>query len=212
MTVADSPEITSLARYHALLVQMEERGVPEHLRDSLAHYIVRGLQPGRFVTAVLSNNLLGAFRHGDEDSLAGLRNLVTFMVDIVPGTAWGSHKHVAEWKGLLMQAKVLEILDRCTFIPALAIRQSYPLDRSAVRLLARAGFGTSFEAQCDYVLLIRLSDMEAQHDCHKWGNRTMLHAHLHIASAWDDLEHGSVIDIEFILGETDAPKVSEVQV
>jgi len=39
--------------------------------------------------------------------------------------------------------------------------------------------------------------------------RTMLEAHRHVAAHWNELQSGDVVDVEFILGETAAPKVSE---
>jgi len=109
-----------------------------------------------------------------------------------------------------MNVKVLEIRDRATMIPALAIRQSYPVDRCSVHLLSHVGFGRVFEDQCGYVFLMRLVDHETQSDPNCWTGRTMHTAHRHICDHWDDLEDGSVIDVEYLLGESDMPKTSDV--
>jgi hypothetical protein len=37
----------------------------------------------------------------------------------------------------------------------------------------------------------------------------MAQAHHHIYEKWDSLEDGDVVDVEFILGETTKPKLSE---
>lgn len=61
-----------------------------------------------------------------------------------------------------------------------------------------------------YVILCRLDGVEAQYDSFAWPNqRTMGEAHRHIINNWYGLETGQVIDVQFVLGETTAPKVSE---
>jgi hypothetical protein len=48
------------------------------------------------------------------------------------------------------------------------------------------------------------------YDPYDWvGDRTKPHAHQFIMEHWQELRDGDVIDVQFILGETDSPKVSE---
>lgn len=99
-----------------------------------------------------------------------------------------------------MTHKLLEIRDRGTCIPALAIEVS-----GADGFLARrAGFG---QTACIY--LIALATQKCAYDPWSWGNRTMNTAHQHIERAWHQLNDGDVVDVQFLLGETTAPKVSE---
>ena len=56
---------------------------------------------------------------------------------------------------------------------------------------------------------MKLNDQRASSDPYYWGNRTMTTAHVYIEQHWDRIEDGSVIDVEFILKETKAPKISE---
>ena len=37
----------------------------------------------------------------------------------------------------------------------------------------------------------------------------MTAAHQHIIENFDEIEHGGLVDVEFILGETEEPKTSE---
>ena len=50
-------------------------------------------------------------------------------------------------------------------------------------------------------------------DPYDWANyrdmRTKGTAHHYIENHWADLKDGAVVDVQFILRETDAPKVSE---
>lgn len=105
-----------------------------------------------------------------------------------------------------MIAKLFEIRDKATFIPALALALSKRPDLSDAEnyLLGRSGYGGD---RC--VMLSRLNGGHIHCDPYNWGDRTMHAAHLFIEENFDNLESGAVIDVEFILGETKAPKVSE---
>lgn len=100
-----------------------------------------------------------------------------------------------------METKLLEIRDRGTFIPALAIR----LSGDDGYLARRAGFGFQL------VILIHLETMESQYEPHNWKSvaRTMPAAHSWLEKHWNEAASESVIDVQFILGETDLPKHSE---
>jgi len=72
-------------------------GVPEHLRDGLALYIMHGYQPGGFLTAVLENDLFQAVNRGDDDSQAGLVGLVGYLYNEAPARCHGSPDRVTAW-------------------------------------------------------------------------------------------------------------------
>lgn len=102
----------------------------------------------------------------------------------------------------MMDMKWIEIRDRATFIPALALRFT-----GDVHWLARrAGFG----AGTPYVVLINLVRMQAEYDSFAWGSaRTMGEAHRWLEEHWDEQVDGGVLDVEHILGERQTPKTSE---
>lgn len=105
-----------------------------------------------------------------------------------------------------MLTKCFEIRDRHTFIPVLGVKVSFENEAEAY-LLRRSGFTMGSKA----VFLVRMTNGEGQYDPYKWGTsaRTMTIAHGHIKDHFDELENGAVVDVEFILGETPAPKLSE---
>lgn len=108
-----------------------------------------------------------------------------------------------------MNTKTIEIRDRATFIPAMAIRLGSDIEADRY-LLARSGFGRSRAEQSEYVLLIRLGDVgKCACDPYEWGDRTMMVAHDHLLKNFDDIEPGAVVDVEFILGEKAEPSASE---
>ena len=105
-----------------------------------------------------------------------------------------------------METKTFEVRDIGTFVPVLAMRLD-PTCEADLFLLSRGGFGKIPET---YVLMMILSGTcECKHNPHHWGGRTMPTAHREIRDRWDELVSGQVINVEFILGETKEPKVSE---
>jgi hypothetical protein len=107
-----------------------------------------------------------------------------------------------------MEVKTIEIRDSGTFIPAVAVRLS---DVGAVNspdhyLLRRAGFALDGGD----VFLCHLTANRGTSDPYDWrGRRTMQCAHLTLCDRWDEFPSGSVLDVQFIIGETAAPKESE---
>ncbi len=115
-----------------------------------------------------------------------------------------------------MEVKLIEIRDRATFIPAMAVRlyvnDPYGEDSQEYWLLKRAGYdNTQLYVTSDefYVVLWRLGGGPAEYDAYAWGNRTMATAHAFIIEHWRTIQSGQVIDVEFILGETKMAKTSE---
>lgn len=106
-----------------------------------------------------------------------------------------------------IEAKVLEIRDEGTFIPALAVDIN-PSTEQQRYLMRRVGY------PCDGVPNVILTHLtadggEAWNDPHGWRGRTYSIAHTYIIDHWHELADGDVVDVQFILGETAAPKRSE---
>ena len=113
-----------------------------------------------------------------------------------------------------MESKLFEIRDRATFIPILAVRLT-PASEAERYLLARSGYGLDPDYQGAYVILCRIvgGASQAHTTPDAWGRgqgtRTLSTAHHYIINNWEELTSGDVVDVEFILGETSEPKVSE---
>ena len=106
-----------------------------------------------------------------------------------------------------METKTFEVRDSMTFIPVLATRVADGNNAKDSYLMRRAGFRN--EAA---LFVTRLTDNETQFDKNAWANgtRTLPVAHEFIRENWHDLKSGQVIDVEFILGLSEEPKVSEM--
>ena len=104
-----------------------------------------------------------------------------------------------------MKSKMLEIRDIGTTIAVIAIKTEGETPEEHM-FFRRSGFG-----QASIILIKINSYTEAAHDPFKWGSRrTMTTAHQYIEDNFDSIPDKSVIDVEFILGETKQPKTSEI--
>ena len=77
--------------------EIDYSGLPEHLRGGMQRYIEHGIPPGGFLTAVLENDLAGAFGRADNTSLAALHDIVRWAHWVMPAGAWGSPAKVQAW-------------------------------------------------------------------------------------------------------------------
>jgi hypothetical protein len=127
-----------------------------------------------------------------------------------------------------LPVKLFEYRDRATLIPMMAVRllscnhgendilewaEGTYADRARERwLLRRAGYAQEQieEPTAEpYILLTMLTDNTINYDPYSWGNQRVAQLHMHIIKNWDTLKSGDVLDLEFILGESKAPKQSE---
>lgn len=106
-----------------------------------------------------------------------------------------------------VEAKTLEVRDRATCIGVVATKIG-PADHSDADYVLRRR-GLNFGGYL--VSLHSLESGRMEDDPYDWRGipRTMQIAHQHILDHWDELSSGDVVDVEFILGESSAPKVSE---
>ena len=71
--------------------------IPEHLKGGLERYLSHHIPPGDFLMAVLTNDLMGCFKHGDEKSLAGLKDILAFLYWEVGLDCYGNKEKVILW-------------------------------------------------------------------------------------------------------------------
>jgi hypothetical protein len=107
-----------------------------------------------------------------------------------------------------MEIKVLEIRDSMTFLPVICIRP-VPDNEGQRYLLRRDGYRGGEEEHC--IVMIDAQCRGVAYDPYDWSHdtRTKPYAHKYIEEHWHELKDGDVVDVEFILGETASPKVSE---
>lgn len=103
-----------------------------------------------------------------------------------------------------MVTKVFEVRDEMTHIGVMATKMVGETPDEDYEL-ERCGFGHGGSL----VIVTKMYEPESQHDAFNWRSRTMRHAHLHIEKNFDKLKSGDVIDVRYLLGETDAPCKSD---
>lgn len=80
--------------------QMIEPGrhlIPAHMWGGVERYLLHGIPPGGFLTAVLSNDLMGAFGKADDENTAAMRNWAMFIYNYMPNGCHGSPEKVRAW-------------------------------------------------------------------------------------------------------------------
>lgn len=66
-------------------------------KDSIDRYVNDRLPPGGFITAVLTNDLIGAVGKADSENLADLHEICTYIYNSIPSNAWGSKEKMNAW-------------------------------------------------------------------------------------------------------------------
>jgi hypothetical protein len=108
-----------------------------------------------------------------------------------------------------MRTLILEVRDRATCIPVLAV-EVLDLDNMQNYYWLHERCGHPPNPLNPNILVTRVeANGKAYVDPYDWSDRTMKTAHHHIISNWGNLKDGEVVDVEFILGETKEPKQSE---
>jgi len=117
----------------------------------------------------------------------------------------------------MMDTRIIEIRDSGTTIICMASKFG-ALSSWEEWAVARSGYGSDMESRGWYVILWPMDGGSSlcTTDPFDWpasrGGRTMFEAHrwLRDTADWENIKSGSVVDVEFLLGETDEPKKSEI--
>jgi hypothetical protein len=71
--------------------------VPDHLHEGLVEYLADRRPTGRFLMAVLSNDLIEAATRADPFNRAHLADIVLFLLNYAPANSFGSEQRVSDW-------------------------------------------------------------------------------------------------------------------
>lgn len=72
-------------------------GLPDYMWHGLQRYLLDGIQPGGFMTAMLGNDLELTVARADEENLEKLGAWVMFLHNEIPAAAWGNPERVELW-------------------------------------------------------------------------------------------------------------------
>lgn len=73
------------------------RDIPAHMHDGVVNYVVHGITPGDFLTAVIEGNLFEAARRADDINKHRLWDYARFLITSAPAGCFGSKGVVREW-------------------------------------------------------------------------------------------------------------------
>lgn len=71
--------------------------IKESTIETINNYILHGWEPGSFVYAVLSNNLIESFGCADTENARSLKEICCYVYNEIPSAAWGSAEKVAAY-------------------------------------------------------------------------------------------------------------------
>jgi hypothetical protein len=71
--------------------------LPSHLQAGLIRYIVLGVEPGHFLSAVLRNDLFGAMGRADDTSRDAIPMICNFLYNFAPSASHGSVEKFEDW-------------------------------------------------------------------------------------------------------------------
>lgn len=71
--------------------------IPHRILVAINFYVVKGQDPGRFVSSVAKNDLLNAVLSADADCLRSLKQVVMYFYDRTPDACWGSVSKFSKW-------------------------------------------------------------------------------------------------------------------
>jgi len=75
----------------------DEYFIPERMMPGITRYIEQGIRPGKFLTAVICNNLKEAVWQADDENIRNLPAYVTYFHNEAPSACWGSKEAMDQW-------------------------------------------------------------------------------------------------------------------
>lgn len=115
-----------------------------------------------------------------------------------------------------MEVKLFELRDIGTHIPLIAIKieAGFALPERANLILRRAGYSDETIQGLDGHRLILVGKADGgrfYYDPYDWCDRTFKTAHLELQENWDSYQNGDLIDVRYLLGESEEPCESELR-
>ena len=71
--------------------------ISERMMGGIKRYVEDGLRPGRFLTAVIENNLSNACGFADDENMSNLPAYAAYFYNEVPANCWGSKEKMNDW-------------------------------------------------------------------------------------------------------------------
>jgi len=79
-----------------LMTLLAQCNVPEHMYGGVIRYVLYGILPGSFLSAIFANDFFRACSYADSTNLASLASYAR-LLNVVPTSCWGSSRKVLQW-------------------------------------------------------------------------------------------------------------------
>ena len=80
-----------------MMIDFGNARIPEHTKSTLENYLLYGLPPGGFMTAVLTNDLYGAISRADSQNMSRLEDIVRWLQHNAPIDSYGNYENITNW-------------------------------------------------------------------------------------------------------------------
>ena len=71
--------------------------IPDRMLGGLTRYVEHGIEPGDFLTAVISNDLVESVMLADDENLANIPAYAAWLYSQAPIGCWGSPENMQRW-------------------------------------------------------------------------------------------------------------------
>lgn len=80
--------------------------IPDRMMEGIYRYMEEGCLPGRFLTAVIENNLMNACAWADDENVQNIPAYAAYLYNECPSASHGSKKKMQDW--IKMKTKKVE--------------------------------------------------------------------------------------------------------
>ncbi len=81
----------------AAMIEGGRHLVPDYMWGGIERYMLHGIPPGGFLTALLSNDLMEAFARADDENGENMRRWCQFLYNYAPSGSYGSPARFDAW-------------------------------------------------------------------------------------------------------------------
>jgi len=74
--------------------------IPERMMGVILRYVEHGIEPGDFLTAIITNNLSEAVMRADDENINNLPAYVAWFYNEAPAGCWGSCERMKTWMAM----------------------------------------------------------------------------------------------------------------
>jgi hypothetical protein len=71
--------------------------IPNHTRESLVNYLIKGWEPGGFVTSMLAMDMERAVYAADFVNGPNMQQIARWIIEYCPRSSWGDYETVNYW-------------------------------------------------------------------------------------------------------------------